>query len=594
MLKKIICLTLCLLLLAPVLVACKEKNTVDSIIEEASKDAMTLNVWLMAEPDMDMEQAAKVAEAINKLTKSKYKTKLNIKYLPESEYYTAVEAAFAWQDENPFNRPTGSTAGFYNEYGMVELNYPEVPENEVDILFIGSFEKYSTYVNNKWLAPLESQLQDNQELSYTINPTLLTAARYNRQIYALPNNHGAGYYTYLLADTELLGNYASFAEGTTLYDTAFQNYLDYIYRTYNDPANKVYPLYSETGTVDLDFAHYWTFNVDAETGEVSAASSTFSIFGDNYSGKTQMGNVNLLGDITYMRTLAAKTYYENTEGYITTDATARAAVRVVKGSLAEKRAYEEQGYTIIQMEGPTLRNEDVYSSMFAVGAKSASIERSVKILTYLNTDVEIRNLLQYGIRDVNYTLSTTRINGLEYSYINFLPGNGYRMDSRKTGNQFLVYPVGIENARQWEADKEQNLELSKYPGLGIWLDQTIYKLDLKNVLLMNAVSAGIKAYIDTLTEPTQIMSLYTLAKQYDISNGEDVADKNAAFAAALLDLTGPVSYTYEGNVTAVTVDDLIAALTAYQSTERATNRSLLYAPYQLYLNWCVSSGVTIG
>ncbi len=601
MFKKIVCVALCLLMLLPVLVACKKEDAVSEIVDEASKTTCTLNVWLMAEPGMDMAQAEKVAEAINKVTKAKYRTKLNFKFFSEAEYYDAVEAAFAWEDANNDSRimtgkedETGAK-GYINEYGMVELVYPEIAENEVDILFIGDFEKYSTYIGNRWLAVLDGQIQDRQELSATINPTLLTAARYDKQIYGVPNNHGAGHYTYLQVRTDLLEEYADFRQGTTLYDTAFQGFLDYVYRTYGDPAEKIYPIYSETGTIDLNFYHYWNFAVNDETGGVSAMPETFSIFGDSYSGKTQLGNVNLLGDRDYMRSLAAKVYYEHTDGYITTDATANYAVRVVKGGLAEKQAAEEAGYTVIQMEGPTLRNADVYSSMFAVGARSYSVKRSMEIITYFNTDEEIRNLLQYGIRDVNYSLSTKRIEGLEYPYITFLPGNGYRMDVAKTGNQFLAYPVGEENAQQWEADKEQNLELTKYPGLGVHLDQTLYKLNLKNVRIINAVSAAVKTYLDTLQTPSQVMSLYSVLAPY-VPGEEDeaAAAKNASMAAALLELTGPVNYVNEGAATAVTAEDLAAALTAYQQTERPINRSLQYAPYQLYVEWCVNAGVTNG
>ena len=470
---------------------------------------------------------------------------------------------------------------------MVELDYPEIDENRVDILFIGDFEKYSTYIGNKWLSVLDGQIQDRQELSATINPTLLTAARYDKQIYAIPNNHGAGHYTYLQVRTDLLEEYAGFGQGATVYDTAFQSFLDYIYRTYDDPANKIYPLYSETGTIDLDFYHYWTFSVDDATAAVSAEPEVFSLFGGLYAGKAQVGNDNLLADRKYMRSLATKVYYENTEGYITTDENAAYAVRVVKGGLADKRQAEADGYTVIQMEGPTLRNEDVYSSMFAVGANTVSVKRSMEIITYFNTDEEVRNLLQYGIRDVNYTLSAVRIEGLEYPYVTLLSGNGYHMDVAKTGNEFLVYPIGAENAQQWEADKEQNLELTKYPCLGVHLDQTIYKLNLKNVRIINAVSAAVKTYLDTLQTYAGVMALHSMV--FDATSAG-----NDALAACLLEITGPVNYTDEDAVTAVTVQDLSAALTAYQQTNRPDNVSIQYAPYQLYAEWCVTSGLVVG
>ena len=103
--------------------------------QEIARDCLSyMNSFL--KPGMDMAQAEKVAEAINKVTKAKYRTKLNFKFFSEAEYYDAVEAAFAWEDANNDSRimtgkedETGAK-GYINEYGMVELVYPEIAENE--------------------------------------------------------------------------------------------------------------------------------------------------------------------------------------------------------------------------------------------------------------------------------------------------------------------------------------------------------------------------------------------------------------------------------------------------------------------------------
>ena len=258
MLKKIICLALALLMVVGVLSSCsKDKDAVEEITEEASRLTTTLNMWVITESDViasvsDLaiegldpeedesnltdEEKAKLAalsaeqkealsqllsinKAINKITKLKFKTKLNVKYLTEDQYYEKVEKAFvdhkaALEEQERKKREEreaikrGEAVAkpeevkkdetVLNEYGIPELKYPEAADYQVDILFIGNEVKYRQYITNDWLVSLDEKIENSaMEIKYNVNSIFLEAAKYNGISYAIPNNEAIGEYTYL-------------------------------------------------------------------------------------------------------------------------------------------------------------------------------------------------------------------------------------------------------------------------------------------------------------------------------------------------------------------------------------------------------------
>ena len=136
--------------------------------------------------DAVREQYAAVEEAINKITKSKYKTQLKMYYYTEEQYYDVLEQKLENLEEYTTNATTakkyytnfkrtekyaGNTdevlvyekfcqtypdMAMYIDAPVVvdeeaetektdEIKYPEVSEDQVDILFIGSYEQYMDY-----------------------------------------------------------------------------------------------------------------------------------------------------------------------------------------------------------------------------------------------------------------------------------------------------------------------------------------------------------------------------------------------------------------------------------------------------------------
>ncbi|MBE6605237.1 MAG: hypothetical protein E7639_06005 [Ruminococcaceae bacterium] len=615
--KKIVCLVLALLMVLPLLVGCSQNKDIDDINKEASRYTTTLNVWLITESKLvadasalinagltpntkaeDLTEAQKttlaamseeqlsawnqvyrISEAINKLSKAKYKTKLNLKFFLESDYYTAVEAAF---EEHYENIKAGNVAvkneteeTILNEYGIPELKYPTVADYEVDLLYIGDYGKYATYAANDWLINLRTHLENAAvKLTSYVSLSYLTSAALNSNVYALPNNHGVGEYVYVMADKELMAEYSNDLSDAALYDSAFKEYLDYISGKYTG-SNKIYPIYTDnqSGKIDLDFAHYWSYDFDSAPGFALQTPDNFSIFGDSYANKASLGNNNLLTDTAYMTALANKSYYEKTAGYVTTDPDARAAVRVVRGGYEMKAQYEAEGYEVMVMQYPELSDAEIYSSLFAVGAYSVNAERSAEILTFFNTDAEVRNLLQYGIVEENYTLETVTVDGKDYVWAKATKDNLYEMDVDKTGNVFLTYPSSAADVKRWEYEKAQNLEMVTYPTLGLNYDAGD-NLDEKNVRIINAISAAMAAELADMS-PDEIMALYHLAG--GLSTNTDMAN-------LILGIVGAnITYTMGGTTTTIDASALSAAIKLMKTTEIKSGEAR--SPFALYSEW---------
>ena len=83
--KRLTCLLLCLaMLLSLGLTACKDKTEDEieqGIADEASASAKTLTMWVVSENEISEKTAKEVNEALNDITKSKFKTQLIVKFL---------------------------------------------------------------------------------------------------------------------------------------------------------------------------------------------------------------------------------------------------------------------------------------------------------------------------------------------------------------------------------------------------------------------------------------------------------------------------------------------------------------------------------
>ncbi|WP_254639107.1 ABC transporter substrate-binding protein [Cohnella sp. GbtcB17] len=105
------------------------------------------------------------------------------------------------------------------------------------------------------------------------------------------------------------------------------------------------------------------------------------------------------------------------KGYINEDAALREGQNLKRGDrvfwkpagggpLAENSWSKDRGYEVVAhpVSPPLITTESVRGGIMAVNANSAHPAESVKFLNLLNTDPEVRNLFNYGIEGVHYTL----------------------------------------------------------------------------------------------------------------------------------------------------------------------------------------------
>ncbi len=487
--KRLFCLALCLVMLAAtVLTGCSSKS-LDEVQSEfkktASESAITLTMWLVSEKEVDSETASRITKAVNNITESKFTTRMQLYFLTDDEYRTVVtetirkreDAKSIFADNSVKEEETtaaGESGTVVNEtetdkFGRITIKYPDLNPNQVDIIYINGEDMFREYAANGWLKRLDEELSaSSKKIKEYVSQTLLSAAQIKgvsdgsevNGTFAIPNNATIGKYTYMLLDKDLMQqtNFSGIydkGEIDGFFNQSIFSYLDIVRKSDPDviPVDATYDQ-----MVDL-LAHYWS--IDPDTYEED--SSRFSLLGYRYTnpktlskGQTVLSFQNLFNDATFR-----KNYYELNRmrldnGYFGTAAEGqKAAVRFETGDLAKYESYrsEDSKYYPVIVKYPTVDVDDVYQNMFGVCAYTVDVSRSMQILTYLTTNVDFRNLIQYGEEDVDYKKiengNVVTVERLQETYM---------MDVFKTGNAFIAYPDPAKDlsADVWEIGKKQN------------------------------------------------------------------------------------------------------------------------------------------
>ncbi len=489
--KRLISLCLCLTtLLMLLLTSCAEEEDVGSEIDKAeAQGTATITMWVVSDEKVSEKSAALVSEAINDLTQTNYKVKMDIQYYTEDEYYQKLSNAINAYTDSFVPSQSIVSKDEEEDEPLFDI-YPALQENQVDILYIGDLhdkdgnltmsgaDMYDEMVEKGWLAPLNTYLNTGvaKKLREYISPTLLTGAMKGGEIYAVPNNNVIGEYNYMLLNKELMDRYSMAGHFKSGNMNSFNN--SYVYRYLDmiiaDAAGNpdILPIGATYDECLELLAHYWS--VDPESLELSG--DDFSLF-----GALQADFGNLKGGLTAPK---AESLFANSEfvaDYLQlnkyrlndsvtvysdgNESTKTPALTFVKGELIDLTVengvsyYDLNGerYYAVPVEYPTATDEDIFGNMFGVCALNAKeggrVQRCMEIITFFNTDDEARNLLQYGVEGEHYNLSGGDPIRTEL-------GNGYKMDLYATGNAFRAYPESWMNNDIWEYGKKQNRDAS--------------------------------------------------------------------------------------------------------------------------------------
>ncbi len=172
--------------------------------------------------------------------------------------------------------------------------------------------------------------------------------------------------------------------------------------------------------------------------------------------------------------------------------------------------YVEDGrtYYVVVAEYPEATEDELYGNMYAVYANSAYLSRAMKVITYLNTNSELRDLLQYGVKDIHYELN-------DDGTVHLLSDNPeygtYRMDIRRTGNCFIATPEESQGADAWKYAKLQNNDSLINPLLGFDFNSATadsdYSLDIKLIDHIKVLNQQALELIDECSTKEELLTL---------------------------------------------------------------------------------------
>lgn len=216
-------------------------------------------------------------------------------------------------------------------------------------------------------------------------------------------------------------------------------------------------------------------------------------------------------------------------------------VSFVKGDSRIKQEYEKNGlyvdpangreYYVVVAEYPEASEQELYGNMFAVYAESAYLSRAMEVITRLNTNTELRNLLQYGILGKHYELNE---DGTAHLLTSSEKDYGtYRMDIEKTGNCFIAAPAE-GNPDAWTYAKIQNNDSLINPLLGFDFNTLMAEKEsqLDTILIdrLNELSAEAMGLLQECADKASLSDLLNndvdgLKKKYTSSSGDNKLTK---------------------------------------------------------------------
>ena len=141
---------------------------------------------------------------------------------------------------------------------------------------------------------------------------------------------------------------------------------------------------------------------------------------------------------------------------------------------------QQRGYTVVaqQVTGTVVTTESTRGGVMAVNAKTEHPTECVKFLNLLNTDPDLRNLINYGVEGIHYTLNSKgqvllTEQSQDYSGVQYTQGNW-----------FILKTLGGVNADppdKWNKYKAFNAQAVKSKVLGFTPNIDSFETEISNI-----------------------------------------------------------------------------------------------------------------
>ena len=493
-------LVLCLSCLM-IFTSCTGDKTQDDIRAEnasAGDTAFTISLWVPTNSDTNSaafkERLAGVEDGINAyLAKLNKNTQIKIIAVNDAEYDAKLEEKLTSCASSDLQKPAALGYKYVNSAEKVyyddnqedyifKLVYPDLLENQADICLIRDYDTYSKYVSKGYLRDLTSYITSTTasypNFKKAIKGEVISSYMVGDKFYAVPNNHlyAADEYTYLFLNKELAKSVEGFdisyekdythnseekqkdlaLTNLTFLDRAgeeaklienISDLSDYILALADANLNGVVPF-----VCDDDFNPFDSFITD---------SSSLVVTVDDYAPSELLDNEDFMVYESLVKKLKGSGSMKESlsEGE-------KAGVIIYQGTKEDAKKYVDDYYAI-RLKAPVATEETLYSSMFAILDFSISYDRSMMMLDLIYNDKVVHTLLQYGVQDVDYTLTLDEDLG-EKIFNSIYQSDGslaYDMNLLYTGNEYSTYKGDGHTINDWDYEKNVNYDVIISPYL---------------------------------------------------------------------------------------------------------------------------------
>ena len=555
MFKRIISFGLCLVMFAMLFASCGEKSDSTTTTTNPGDLPTTINLIGITGSSTTDEAIGFVEEALNKLTQTRYKTKIQLTLVKSvDEYMELIEErveeanqasikleaiakfnALAVKEANNAQKllsesstkknnkwtnnvttiiaSTMATGEVYSaeqttvyENGKIETVYPAA-QSPIDILMIDGKEMYEELEAKGYLLSVKKKLEEQfTKFRQYIYPTFFEQLEaITGDIKAIPNNNLLAEYTYVVIDKTIADNYDD-GNGFNIDNVEdyedLSAFLEYVSNEYKDYA----PLATEPDALGI---------YKYMDGELAVGTYYDPIYGFDTAEGTDFQIQNLYDIPQYQAHVALMQEY-NSKGYISEGAE-KFAVNVIKGNAYVEKEYGDDYYVKV-IQNPFVEPEAIFDGMFAVSSFTSSEERALEIIEMFTTDPEAKNIFQYGIayngeNDAYANYKLVEVEGESGKFIVERMNENYMMDNTLTGNVYMGYPDPESGLPfdAWDYYKITNLDSGVAPFLHLYLEESALDNILDSVLKRAALTDALAeinidyekyvAAIDNLASP---------------------------------------------------------------------------------------------
>ena len=542
--KRLLCLLLCALTLVSVLplAGCalrddEEEEEDELVLDSADSRAMTLTIYSITNESTTPDAIAAVEEELNLITEAQLNVHVDLRLYPEDEYQSVIDARIAEIEEQNAREERieaaekkasreGKAAGVTtaaetddliettyapdetekDEYGLEHTVYPDAEENQMDVFLITDIDTYTAYKSKNLLVPMDDQLSINSKIiTKYMHPYFIDALSHSGGVFGIPCNHAVGTYTYLLLNKELTDKYYYNPNGVeTVYE--LKDYFDAVANLetgYVPLLNRPDPYINKISEDSIFGAAVTKTGIEQqpvnEDGEPIEG-----IFPTSYTPSVIYGIriYQQVADMLATLELAGNLKYGD-------PAEIKCGAAIVKGDCTVPEVYGDDYYVTVDRY-PTFTNEEVFGSMYAVSSYCASPSRAIQMIELMMCNEKFRNIFQYGVENVNYERD-------ELSGIVTMLNDSYSMNSRYTGNQFLLWQnsdMSEDELRlsdnNWAYGKQQNVDAVKSVFLGFAVQRESDPEDIGKIYY-STNEAG-EEFEDVFLSVDQFMNGYTTDK----------------------------------------------------------------------------------